>query len=392
MANRTRLPERPAREGDPQRTARPRGRLDAATEAALIGRLTAARGALVQAAARLPGIQAACFESWDPWIHSGRIPGSVRRSLLVGADGPEPFREALRALHDRVGCPMRLRRGVPAAALATDFVALPLRPTWILGRLNRAPDTAGFRRARAVAEHWLSARNAVVEALHGFVVALARRVPTWHVPLEDRVQTGALALTAALERFDPARGTRLTTYVGPVVERAIRRLGRPTPRRAVLASLGGSPTRLAAPAAPAPDGAGRATGSRDRRCDVTVVTIDAQSDDGPHGSWADRLIDPTSLTPEDLAILTVDGARARAELARLPPREQAVLHFVFGLGHGEALGIRAVGRVVGLSPATVRRIRDRALTRLARALTGIRTPASPHAMPFEEVSSCPKRE
>ena len=45
------------------------------------------------------------------------------------------------------------------------------------------------------------------------------------MPLEDRIQAGTLALAVAIERFDPARGTRLTTYLGPVVERAIRRLG-----------------------------------------------------------------------------------------------------------------------------------------------------------------------
>src|SRR5438552_1457901 len=97
----------------------------------------------------------------------------------------------------------------------------------------RETSTASINRWRGLAagaEHWLAARNAVVEALHGFVVALARRVPTWHVPFEDRIQAGGLAVTVALERFDPARGTRLTTYLGNVVERAMRRLGRQTPR------------------------------------------------------------------------------------------------------------------------------------------------------------------
>jgi RNA polymerase sigma factor (sigma-70 family) len=371
-----------------------RRRLDAVTEASLIAELTQARTALVQAAARVPAIQKAGLQHWDPWIHGGRITASVRRSLLIGPAGPGRLRARLRAWHDRMGCPREPRPQArePIAALAADFAALPLRATWLIQQLDRVVDGPGPATARAAGERWLRVRNALVETLQGFVVTLARRVSAWQVPLEDRIQAGTLAVVVAIERFDPTRGTRLTTYVGPVVERAIRRLGRRTPRRAVLASLGGSPTRLAAPAAPAPDGAGRATGSRARWCDVTVVTIDAQRDDGPHASWAERLIDPTSVTPEDLAILTVDGARARAELARLPPREQTVLHFVFGLGHGEALGIRAVGRVVGLSPATVRRIRDRALTRLARALTGSRTPASPHAMPFEEVSSCPKGE
>ena len=171
----------------------------------------------------------------------------------------------------------RPRRGDPAVALAADFAALPLRPTWLLAQLDRAPDAPHLATARAAAVRWLSARNALVEALHGFVVALARRVATWHVPLEDRIQAGALALTVAIERFDPARGTRLTTYVGPAVERAIRRLERRTPR-AALVPRSRIPTHwLASPSAPLGRGSASPTnGHRPRRHEITLVTLDGR--------------------------------------------------------------------------------------------------------------------
>jgi hypothetical protein len=244
MTTHTRRPTRAAREGTPvhadRKAAGPRGRVDAATEAAWIGRLTEARAALVDTAARLPGIRAAGLRTWDPWVHTGRLTRSVRRSLLIEAEEIGPLRARLRDLHDRMGCPRRPwpRRGGPAVPLAADFAALPLRPTWLLAQLDRAPDAPHLLTARAAAVRWLTARNALVEALHGFVVALGRRVAMWHVPLEDRIQAGAVALTVGVERFDPARGTRLTTYLGPAVERAMRRLGRKTPRSAVLPRSG----------------------------------------------------------------------------------------------------------------------------------------------------------
>src|SRR5262249_39552066 len=139
------------------------------------------------------------------------------------------------------------------------------------------------------------------------------------VSLEDRIQVGALAVTVALERFDPARGTRLTTYLAPVVARALRRLGRQTPRRALLAGPGRSTGRWAPSVAPV-DGSGPVYG-RGRRA-ITLVTLDPGAEDVSR-SLAERLPDPASPTPEDRAILTVDGARARAELARLHPLEQA---------------------------------------------------------------------
>jgi RNA polymerase sigma factor (sigma-70 family) len=347
----------------------PRGRLDAATEAALIGWLTEARGALVQATAGLPRIQAAGLRSWDLWIHTGQLTGSFRWSLLIGAEGPEPVRVPLHALHDRVGCPRdaRLRDREPPAALAAAFAALPLRPSWLAGQLDRAPDQPGLATARAAAERWLAARNAVVDALLGFVVALAHRVPTGPVPLEDRVQAGALAVTVALERFDPGRGTRLTTYLAPVVARALRRLGR-------------------APWASHVDGSGPVHGRG--RCAITLVTLDTRAEDVAR-SLAERLVEPASPTPEDRAILTVDGARAGAALARLRPAEQAVLRLLFGLGGDDAIGVRAAAGRVGVSAATVRRIRDRALAALRRALMGADPCAPPSSCPFWEVWSCP---
>lgn len=343
-----------------------RGPLDAATEAVLLGRLADARGALLKAAARLAEVQVACLRSWDPWIHTGRVTGSARRSLLIGPDDPSSLRKRLRVLHGRIGCPGRLRaRAVNAATLAADFAALPLRPAWLLGQLDRAPATPDLALARAAAERWLAARNALVDVLHGFVVMLARRASTAHLPLEDRVQAGVLALTVAIDRFDATRGTRVTTYLGPVVERAMRRLGRATARSAVVPSPGIPTNRLASSPA-GRDRDERANGRRQWCHEVTVVTIDTRGGDGAE-PLAERLVDPEIPTPEDLAILRIDVARARAELARLGPRDREILRLLFGLGGIEPRDLRGAGAAAGVSAATVRRICDRALARLAQA-------------------------
>jgi RNA polymerase sigma factor (sigma-70 family) len=290
--------------------------------------------------------------------------------------GHSSLRERLRVLHGRVGCPARPRaRSANAAALAADFAALPLRAAWLLGQLEGVRVTRDRALVLAAAEGWLAARDALVEALHGFVVTLALRVPIWHVPFEDRIQAGVLALTAAIEGFDAARGTRVTTYVGRVIERAMRRLGRATPRSAALPRLGLTTDRLVSPTA---------------YHRVTLVTIDTREDFGV-GPLTDRLVDPEAPTPEDLAILAVDSARVQAELAHLDPREQKILGLLFGLHGLEARDLRSTGAAIGASTATVRRIRDRALARLTRAVTGTDAAAPPPSNRFLEVSSCPIR-
>jgi RNA polymerase sigma factor (sigma-70 family) len=367
-----------------------RRRLDAVTEASLIAELTEARVALVETAARVRSIQEAGLQHWDPWIHGGPITASVRWSFLIGQAGPGRLRARLRAWHDRMGCPWEPRPQLPepVAALAADFAALPLRATWLIRQLDRVVDEPGLATVRAAGERWLRARNALVETLRGFVVTLARRVPAWHVPLEDRIQTGTLAVVVAIERFDPTRGTRLTTYLGRVVERAMRRLGRRTPRITVTGNPGSLTVGPAMPSAPHVHVGGlQANGRQPGRYALTMVTLDGHEDDGL-GPLVEQLADPAA-TPEQLAALTMDAARAQAHLARLGPREQVVLQLLFGLDGVEALDHRRAAAVVGVSAATVRRIRDRALAELARALTAPRASPLSISMPFVEVSACP---
>jgi RNA polymerase sigma factor (sigma-70 family) len=359
------------------------------TEAALIAEVTEARVALVETAARVRGIQEAGLQHWDPWIHGGPITASVRRSLLIGPAGPGRLRACLRAWHDRMGCPRepRLQARESKAALAADFAALPLRATWLIGQLDRVVDGPGLATVRVAGERWLRARNALVETLRGFVVTLARRAPTWHVPLEDRIQAGTLAVVVAIEWFDPTRGTRLTTYLGPVVERAMRRLGRRTPRSVATGGPGFLTVGRAVPSAPPVHvGELRANGREPGRYALTLVTLDGYEDDGPR-PLVERLADPAA-TPEDLAILAIDATRAQAHLARLGRREQEVLRLLFGLDGIEALAHRRAAAIVGVSAASVRRVRDRALAQLARALTAPGASPPSNSKPFGEVFAC----
>jgi RNA polymerase sigma factor (sigma-70 family) len=357
------------------------------TETSLIAELTQARTALVQAAARVLSIQEAGLQDWDPWIHSGQITASVRRSLLLGPTGPGRLRARLRAWHDRVGCPQD-PRSPPEAPRVADFAALPLRATWLIRQLDRVVDGPGLGTARVAGERWLRVRNALVESVLGFVVTLAHRVPAWHVPIEDRIQVGTLAVVMAIERFDPARGTRLTTYLGPVVERAMRRLGRQTPRSAAHGNPGVLTAWQAIPSALGVPMSGHLAKGRQRgQHALTVVTLDGHEDDGP-GPLVERLADPAA-TPEELAVLAIDAARAQVHLARLGPREQVVLRLLFGLDGIDALDHRRAAAIVGVSAATARRVRDRALVQLAQMLTAPGASPSSISMPFGEVSSCP---
>lgn len=68
-----------------------------------------------------------------------------------------------------------------------------------------------------------AARDALVEKFLPLVRSLAARYAGRGEPYEDLVQVGSIGLLLAIDRFDPDRGVRFTTYAVPTVVGEIQR-------------------------------------------------------------------------------------------------------------------------------------------------------------------------
>ncbi len=92
-------------------------------------------------------------------------------------------------------------------------------------RLNGAPDEdeivqklETFARTRDP-----ELKREVASAYRGLVIYLARGFAQRGEPLEDLIQQGFVGLLKAIDRFDPERGVKFTTYATPTVTGEIRR-------------------------------------------------------------------------------------------------------------------------------------------------------------------------
>jgi RNA polymerase primary sigma factor len=81
--------------------------------------------------------------------------------------------------------------------------------------LSRAAEAALARRARDGGDS--AARDALVSHNQRLVARIAWRLEHRGVPVEDLVQEGNCGLLAAIERFDPDRGTKLSTFAAHYV-------------------------------------------------------------------------------------------------------------------------------------------------------------------------------
>jgi RNA polymerase sigma factor (sigma-70 family) len=309
----------------------------------------------------------ACLRIVEAGVHRGRL---SRRALLLERPTPRWVQDSLDAVHEEAGCwrqPVR-ELAEPNPGLAGAMARLPWSGEWLL-RVSSTLWGPAAARVGPIAETWAACRNAFVEAHRGLVASIARRyLGRSGLSRDDLIQEGLLALCGAVERYEPGRGTRFSSYAVPVLQRAmvhaIRQMGSPpaAPHQLSRASVARCPLRPPGPASP----------GRLRSRPPALVSVDATVD-GPDdpGTLADRLADPSVLTPDVSAIRSVEQERLRTVFGTLPRDAQHVLALHWGLGDGAAQSVHKIARLLGRSEEDIQAIIATSRRLLVTCSTGI---------------------
>ena len=67
----------------------------------------------------------------------------------------------------------------------------------------------------------IKARRRLIQSHLQFVAKIAKEYRKYKVPRDDLFQEGVIALTKAIERFDPERGITLATYAAHAIKGAM---------------------------------------------------------------------------------------------------------------------------------------------------------------------------
>jgi RNA polymerase primary sigma factor len=217
------------------------------------------------------------------------------------------------------------------------------------------------------------------------VVSLARRLGRGRLPLPDLVQEGNLGLLKAIERFDPRRGFRFSTYaswwIRHSVTRAIvnksrqvrlpghvqevqRRLSHA--RRLFLTQNGSEPSveELAHQT-----GIPVAKVEKVVRVDRgLILSLDGPSshDDHPATDW---LEDERSAAPDGELEAQQIGLGLEDALASLRPMEADILRRRYGLDGGRPETLREIGEHYALSRERIRQLQERAVGHMRAELS-----------------------
>jgi RNA polymerase primary sigma factor len=240
--------------------------------------------------------------------------------------------------------------------------------------LTHAEEVDLSRRARAGDA---KARARLVEKNLRLVVSVAKKYRGYGVPFEDLIQEGNIGLMKAVDKYDPDRGWRFSTYatwwVRQAVGRAVSDKGR-TIRLPVhmgekmrkmtrtynglSAELGREPTDE--------EVAGRLGWTAEKVREVKSAMPDAASLDKPLGSGEDAselgslVEDQASSDVSEAVVRDMEVGWLGEAMSRLPERHRHVLVKRYGLDEEKAATLSQLAEELGVSKERVRQIQREA--------------------------------
>ncbi|MBB1555087.1 RNA polymerase sigma factor RpoD [Candidatus Saccharibacteria bacterium] len=265
--------------------------------------------------------------------------------------------------------------------IADDSVRLYLRE---IGKIPLLTSEEELALAKRVVEGDRRAKDKMAEANMRLVVSIAKRYSGRGLDFLDLIQEGNTGLLRAVEKFDPDKGFKFSTYATWWIRQAITRAIADQARtiripvhmvetinkllrtqRRMTQELNREPTveELAKELDMEPD---KIEYVMKIKQDITSLDGAVGRDDDEDSVLGDFIEDEDSATPEESASVQLLKEQVQAALGALSDREQKIIRMRFGLDNGKSHTLEEVGQEFAVTRERIRQIEAKALAKLRK--------------------------
>jgi len=264
--------------------------------------------------------------------------------------------------------------------IADDSVRLYLREIGKIPLLNAEEELALANRVVAGEKE---AKDQMAEANMRLVVSIAKRYVGRGLDLLDLIQEGNTGLLRAVEKFDPDKGFKFSTYATWWIRQAITRAIADQARtiripvhmvetinkllrtqRRLTQELNREPTNTEIAKEMEID---EAKVEHIMKIKQDISSLDASiRDDEEESVLSDFIEDEDTITPEESATGSLLKEQVKDMLGALTEREQKIIKLRFGLEDGKQHTLEEVGQEFSVTRERIRQIEAKALAKLRK--------------------------